>query len=66
MLQSDAPGVYGVLLHLGAEQIKSVSTKEVELLGVSSESTAAAGSLDFLKAGVVASGRSGGGNVEDT
>jgi hypothetical protein len=53
-------------MRLSVEQIKSVSTKEVELLGVSSGSTTAAGSLDFLKTGVVASGRSGGGKIEDT
>jgi hypothetical protein len=63
LLQPDEPGVYGILVRLGQEQIKSVGTKEIELLGVSSGSSVVAGSLNFVKKGVDSSG---GGKVEET
>jgi hypothetical protein len=40
-----------ILVFLSAEQLKDVATKEVELVGASSGSRAAAGGLDFAKVG---------------
>jgi hypothetical protein len=52
LLQPDAPGMHIILEILVAEQIKDVSTKEMQLVGVSGGSrSAAAGGLDFMKAG---------------
>ena len=47
LLQPDLPGLHIILMRLAVEQLKDVATKELELLGASSESRAAAGGLDF-------------------
>ena len=51
LLQPDSPGLHFILLVLSVEQLKDVATKEVELVGASSGSRAAAGGLDFAKPG---------------
>jgi hypothetical protein len=58
LLQPDLPGLHHILMLLSAEQIKDVGTKELQLLGASSGSRAAAGGLDFrlAKGGTVAAG----------
>ena len=57
LLQPDAPGIHIILEILVAEQLKDVSTKEMQLVGASSGSRSAAGALDFaLKGGVGAAG----------
>jgi hypothetical protein len=56
LLQPDAPGLHLILWFLSIEQIKDVSTKELQLVGASSGSRSAAGSLDFAKRGVVSAG----------
>jgi hypothetical protein len=56
LLQPDMPGVYGILSRMSVEQIKSAGMKEVALLGVSSGSTVAAGSLDYVTKGVDSAG----------
>ena len=63
LVQPDEPSVYGILVRLSNEQVKSVGTKEIELLGISSGSSVVAGSLNFVKKGVDSSG---GGKVEET
>jgi hypothetical protein len=50
LLQPDAPGMHVILEMLVAEQIRDVSTKEMQLVGVSGGSRAVAGGLDFMKA----------------
>ena len=52
LLQPDSPGLHVVMLFLIVEQIKDVGKKEVELVGISSGSRAAAGGADFMKGGV--------------
>jgi hypothetical protein len=49
LLQPDSPGLHHILNYLGAELIKDVATKEVELVGASSGSRSAAGGLNFMK-----------------
>jgi hypothetical protein len=56
LLQPDSPGLHTILMFLSLEQTKDVATKELQLLGVSSGSRSAAGSLAFMKGGVVAAG----------
>ena len=56
LLQPDTPGLHHILQGLSIEQIKDVSTKELQLVGASSGSRSAAGSLDFAKRGVVSAG----------
>jgi hypothetical protein len=51
LLQPDTPGLHLILNFLVAEQIKDVSTKELQLVGVSGGSRTAAGGLDFMKRG---------------
>ena len=51
LLQPDTPGLHHILLPLCAEQLKDVSTKEMQLVGISSGSRAASGSNDFMKGG---------------
>ena len=52
LMQPDSPGSNMVLMFLILEQLKDVAKKEVELVGVSSGSRAAAGSNDFVRGGV--------------
>jgi hypothetical protein len=52
LLQPDSPGVHSILNYLGAEQIKDLSTQELQLVGASSGSRSATGSLNFMKSGV--------------
>jgi hypothetical protein len=52
LLQPDSPGLHHILMFLITEQIKVVSKKEVELVGMSSGARSAAGGLDFAKGGV--------------
>jgi hypothetical protein len=47
VLQPDSPGVHHILTFLTLEQLKDVATKELQLLGASSGSRAAAGGHDF-------------------
>jgi hypothetical protein len=49
LLQPDSPGVHIIMLFLLTEQLKDVGKKEVELVGMSSGSRAAAGGIDFMK-----------------
>ena len=49
LLQPDSPGLHPILTVLLIEQLKDVSTKEVELVGLSSGSRAAAGALNFAQ-----------------
>jgi hypothetical protein len=56
LLQPDTPGLHHILMLLSVEQLKDVATKEVELVGMSSGSRAAAGGLDFGKNGMAPSG----------
>jgi hypothetical protein len=52
LLQPDAPGLHHILIFLNIEQLKDVSTKELQLVGASSGSRSATGSLNFMKSGV--------------
>jgi hypothetical protein len=56
LLQPDTPGLHIILLYMSIEQAKDVAAKEVQLLGVSSGSRTAAGSLDFMTGGAGAVG----------
>jgi hypothetical protein len=56
LLQPDTPGLHIILLYISVEQLKDVAAKEVQLLGVSSGSRSAAGSVDFMKGGAGAAG----------
>jgi hypothetical protein len=51
LLQPDSPGLHLIMNILSGEQLKDVSTKELQLLGASSGSRTAAGGLDFMKNG---------------
>jgi hypothetical protein len=53
MLQPDSPGLHLIMMFHTIEQMKQVSKKEVELIGMSSGSLAVSGSgtLDFIKGG---------------
>ena len=44
------------MLYISIEQIKDVAAKEVQLLGASSGSRSAAGSVDYMKGGAGAAG----------
>jgi hypothetical protein len=59
LLQPDMPGLHIILMYMSVEQVKDVAAKEVQLLGVSSGSRSAAGSVDFMKdgAGVAGDGK---------
>jgi hypothetical protein len=52
LLQPDSPSVHNILAFLTIEQLKDVGAKEVELVGMSSGSRSAAGSLNFASGGV--------------
>jgi hypothetical protein len=56
LLQPDTPGLHLILWFLSAQQLKDVATKELQLVGVSSGSRPAAGSLNFMAGGVVPAG----------
>ena len=47
LLQPHTPGLYLILWFLGAEQLKDVATKELQLVGASSGSRSASGSNAF-------------------
>ena len=49
LLQPDTPGLHLILTFLCGEQLKDVATKEVQLVGLSSGSRAAAGALNFAQ-----------------
>jgi hypothetical protein len=51
LLQPDSPGVHFILALLNVEQLKDVATKEVEHVGMSSGSRAAAGALNYASGG---------------
>ena len=52
LLQPDKPGSHLIMLFLTIELLKDVGKKELELVGMSSGSRTAAGSLDYMKGGV--------------
>jgi hypothetical protein len=52
LLQPDRPGSHLIMLFLTVEQMKQVSKKEVELVGMSSGSRVLGGSTNFMKGGV--------------
>jgi hypothetical protein len=56
LLQPNTPGLHHILQLLMIEQIKDVSKKELQLVGVSSGSRTAAGSLNFITGGAVPAG----------
>jgi hypothetical protein len=52
LMQPDSPGLHFIMMFLLIEQVKDVSKKEVELVGMSTGSRAVAGGLDYTKGGV--------------
>jgi hypothetical protein len=56
LLQPDTGGLHHILWLLMIEQLKDVSKKEVQLVGVSSGSRTAAGGLNFITGGAVPAG----------
>ena len=51
LLQPDLPGPHHILMFLTIEQLKDVTAKELQLVGVSSGMRVAAGGLAFMKGG---------------
>jgi hypothetical protein len=51
LLQPDTPGLHIALMYLSMEQLKDVSTKELQLVGASSGSRDAAGGNNFMRIG---------------